>query len=837
MEYILNNCSEIQGSLEDELHDEPGQGLDEEEEEYDALNDETFGTEAVEGDWEEDHEKLAEIAEQSRLRRNSYNNDNHIESDDHADLELEASISQLVLDDFDDPISENGENTKTNTITSRHFPSTSTGVDLIESPSYSSSAPSGYSVWGIAKTDIQQKSTQPVLAGGKNVCTVEEVERDLILQRTTAPIAPPPGISKPSLALHLEDVERDLATSTASNYSVIPLGLGRGQPQPNPFAHQDVVVMRNTQNSAGVGTIGRGGAYFPSHLPGPTPQSVLGLGRGSTGSAAFGQVVLPSRIHGPHPPPIAIPDLRQLQQQNHRLIGSAPNLLRFIPPTLMMQSQQPLRDGTKTLGHQGFATENGILRSLHPHRNNMGYRPGFQGSLVDQHRMGVASQFSLRPERMMGSHFINNRASSGNFGQHHGHRGNYNSHYNNHSNYRQQNGSGDYDEYAGLMTSREKQWLLNIQLLQLNTSQPYIDDYYYTVFSSRQPKKNNKKIEMHDSFGHRERRDSHKDQRNDQQQGTSRVYTPAQFENSLGKLQVGSVTAPRKIIDMDVVSPEGLDSTLQSLQRDSRKAKQLLLEIERLYLLLLQVEDSTSSVPEVKESVTEDKSDLLHKIVTSLLVEDKLTSFMCVHKGKLLLLRVLPHLLAESEDEGSHLVQIWSTIFRSIVTIIKRDQASDESLLPRFYPHLKTWLSRAKFPSLLEVAHSLSPGSRDSSRNTSPITPVPPAKNALVYALGNKFGISSLAVMMEHGERLYPTLEEKQCNEWTSFITSLVEALGSVPSTSSLPTPIEPMDAVLLNQHLGRCSSLHIEKYAVLERVFTGPQKVEVENKENKAHS
>lgn len=37
----------LQGSLEDELHDEPGQGLDEEEEEvYDALNDETFGTDA-----------------------------------------------------------------------------------------------------------------------------------------------------------------------------------------------------------------------------------------------------------------------------------------------------------------------------------------------------------------------------------------------------------------------------------------------------------------------------------------------------------------------------------------------------------------------------------------------------------------------------------------------------------------------------------------------------------------------------------------------------------------------------------------------------------------------
>lgn len=37
-----------------------------EEEEYDALNDETFGSEATIGDWEKDHEKLAEITESSR---------------------------------------------------------------------------------------------------------------------------------------------------------------------------------------------------------------------------------------------------------------------------------------------------------------------------------------------------------------------------------------------------------------------------------------------------------------------------------------------------------------------------------------------------------------------------------------------------------------------------------------------------------------------------------------------------------------------------------------------------------------------------------------------------
>jgi len=37
------------------------------------------------------------------------------------------------------------------------------------------------------------------------------------------------------------------------------------------------------------------------------------------------------------------------------------------------------------------------------------------------------------------------------------------------------------DEYAGLMTQREKDWVVKIQLLQLHTDNPYVDDYYYTV--------------------------------------------------------------------------------------------------------------------------------------------------------------------------------------------------------------------------------------------------------------------------------------------------------------------------------------------------------------------
>lgn len=41
--------------------------------------------------------------------------------------------------------------------------------------------------------------------------------------------------------------------------------------------------------------------------------------------------------------------------------------------------------------------------------------------------------------------------------------------------------NGVYDEYAGLMTQREKDWIVKLQLMQLTSDNPYIDDFYYTV--------------------------------------------------------------------------------------------------------------------------------------------------------------------------------------------------------------------------------------------------------------------------------------------------------------------------------------------------------------------
>lgn len=97
----------------------------------------------------------------------------------------------------------------------------------------------------------------------------------------------------------------------------------------------------------------------------------------------------------------------------------------------------------------------------------------------------------------------------------HNHNQNHNNHRFHHQHHHAQGLNGmnipkEYDEYAGLMSSREKQWLNNIQLLQLNTNQPYVDDYYYTVFCDRQNKKNENED---NNMDRKHRNGHHKDSR------------------------------------------------------------------------------------------------------------------------------------------------------------------------------------------------------------------------------------------------------------------------------------------------------------------------------------
>lgn len=159
------------------------------------------------------------------------------------------------------------------------------------------------------------------------------------------------------------------------------------------------------------------------------------------------------------------------------------------------------------------------------------------------------------------------------------------------------------------------------------------------------------------------------------------IYIPVQFENSLGKLQFASVTAPRKVIDMDVVPNSDPQSATQIQQKDMRRTRQLLLEIERvlifcflfvhihrrvamisvkgcpqlyrryyfqLYVIQLNLEDLHNPLALLNEQQTQEREtdastvekarpELINMMLLSLLQliqNDKLTSMLSIRKGK-----------------------------------------------------------------------------------------------------------------------------------------------------------------------------------------------------------
>ncbi|KAL4829792.1 hypothetical protein H8958_009112 [Nasalis larvatus] len=140
------------------------------------------------------------------------------------------------------------------------------------------------------------------------------------------------------------------------------------------------------------------------------------------------------------------------------------------------------------------------------------------------------------------------------------------------------------DPYANLMLQREKDWVSKIQMMQLQSTDPYLDDFYYQNYFEKLEKL---------SAAEEIQGDGPKKERTKlitpQVAKLEHAYKPVQFEGSLGKLTVSSVNNPRKMIDAVVTSRSEDDETKEKQVRDKRR--KTLVIIEKTYSLLLDVED------------------------------------------------------------------------------------------------------------------------------------------------------------------------------------------------------------------------------------------------------
>lgn len=380
----------------------------------------------------------------------------------------------------------------------------------------------------------------------------------------------------------------------------------------------------------------------------------------------------------------------------------------------------------------------------------------------------------------------------------------------------------DHDDYAALMTEREKYWLAGIQLLPVNSMNSFRDDYYFSMYQLRHSTRRK----------HQQQLSSMKESAfRKNQNGTAAIfkdYTPIQFENSLGKVQIGSALAPRKVIDMYDVKYDNSssvkavaydendeDMTIIADENDgggkkittttsSYKLKTLLLKIEDIYAKILlyedlhnsmveksrelqtiadnddeqqpsSVEDGETVMVDIKRKMESVMVDVGKKLLSS--SKNDFLTYMSVRKGRRLVLRYLAYC--------NNPADVWMMIFQNFNEITWQDKS--DGLLLFYLPYFRNWLSKVSLNLLIKMAECLTYN--------------------IVTVIRNKFGVSVLANMVEHAEMIFNSADKNEQTVWTNFIIYLAQQLNS-KTVAGAEKPVICLKEQTLFSHLSKCKKL-----------------------------
>ncbi|XP_071747329.1 uncharacterized protein [Lepeophtheirus salmonis] len=412
----------------------------------------------------------------------------------------------------------------------------------------------------------------------------------------------------------------------------------------------------------------------------------------------------------------------QQQQQHHHHFNNA----RSDASHYNDRNRETFGDELVDAHKQTFREQNQRYYHNHPNNNNMNNNNNHCNN-SSNHNNNNYNQFApspsnvlITPDRVHANRVLNNRRSEDSTGD---------PEMDMRRNVQYMMTQKENDEYSGLMTATDRQWVLQIQLSQLKCENPFVDDYYFTVYNQKKKleaaaiveninkgysinKHNTVNIKKngdhyHDSCsggsGYDDNNDSQSMEKNLAQTQLKRTdegpqlliseysagddsnsYTPVQFDNSLGKLQAASVKAPRMAIDIDCSNNDLHESLTSNAQKDSRKYKQTLLELEHLFFLVIEVEDSEKKLAAlptnttVRNQVESERVEALAELRKRLSVETNVRRYILVRKGKTLLKRILRHL----EQGGVNCVI--SILFALLPSALRRDR--DDQILPELLP-------------------------------------------------------------------------------------------------------------------------------------------------------
>lgn len=758
------------------------------EDEFDALNDETFGgnlqDNSTQDDWENSHDKLIQLDEElrqqympnlstrnnsdislSEINRNvSYETDyshmllepHFMDSFSNPQETLEESLTKLVLDDdLDDPAIMNVSRTKSVTMPlaaaiSRRSPPPPA---IFESDNVGS--PSTSSIWTPPhKLDnsLENTSFLSLFSSLKKAPSNYEALDDPSIVEAGKRIR---GNSLPSEIIHrartVDEIERDILNLneiSANNRlketiernvtQFCQVTLPDKQQVTNSISGILPVISPTAKNGSGEIGCTVSSSYNTHPTASPYSPSKLNL------KSFIGQPYLNRMI----PPQVGFSRLLAVQQPRAylghpiRFPGVMAPVNRPSVPGLIPFSQSRL-----CISPQPVYFDNRLNRGVPPpHLCNQN-----QQNLLRSYELNTHLMKKPDSQQSLPYSYINNEE----------------------------------DEYANLMTQKEKEWLIKIQMIQLQTNNPFLDDFYYTMYTMK------KKVEEQNRGG-----GDHTQEPKlvvpETSKMETRTYQPAQYEGSLGKLQAVSVNFPRRIIDVETMHPEDAENEPFG-NKELRKFRQLSLEIENLYSLFLTIDDldkkmaalPKESCQQLEETKKNNIASIFNSLTTAITSEEKYVQIMNIKKGRNLVCRVFPlFALDEKLKLITAIIENWNAIMKKI---------SVDEALHRFGAHFTNTIFGVKcMKKLMQIGKALQNNAIGIAIRTETIC----NKNFnLLPALLHKLGIKITCALLSHAEivhQQYNNEEDKEVeSEWSSFVAYVAEvwcsASGMLLIDSSFP--------------------------------------------------
>ncbi|XP_042331632.1 protein PAT1 homolog 1 isoform X1 [Sceloporus undulatus] len=728
-------------SLEDcplDEDDEAFHNLAEEDEDIDQFNDDTFGAGAVDDDWQEAHERLAELEEKPASSGDQVDRGVTDEMDLLGDHEenLAERLSKMVIDnELEDPAIMQAVQTQ----------------PLVQQSSgLNSSIWDGPSVLRRIRGPLltQEVPSVSVLeyALPHRPAQAQEEEQDVseraLPRRSSSPVIGSPPVRAVPIGTPPKQPTMPNFNQQILCPKPVHIRVPIQQRYPSPFSERmSPNQLCNVTNSSLLGH-----PFPPSVTPVLTHlQRAQLLGGAQAGRMSPSQF---ARVSGLVSSPLASMNPKLLQGRAGQMIPPTSGFHAFFgaPPTPSSQHHSPCPGAH--------------LQNLRPQPQM--FRPDTT-HLHPQHR------------RLLHQRQQQNRSQHRNLNGSAGDRGN---HRNNHQEQIRK------DPYANLMLQREKDWVSKIQMMQLQSTDPYLDDFYYQNYFQKLEKLSAAE-DMHGDGPKKERTKLI----TPQVAKLEHAYKPVQFEGSLGKLTVSSVNNPRKMIDA-VMTPRGEeDETKEKQVRDKRR--QTLFTIEKTYSLLLDVEDyerryllslegdRLALMEDRKQKICDMYDNLRGKMPNqeSRLSDDPFVQVMCIRKGKRLVGRILSFLSTEQAAD------ILMATARNLPFLIKKD-VQDEVLpcLLRPFSLVLYHLPLGTVAGILQQLMNL-------PQNT---TAAPSANQHLTVVLQNKFGLSLLYLVLSRGEELQSSdsnADHMQDNQWTELMFMAIRELLRIPQ-ASLAKPV-----------------------------------------------